>query len=176
MRAIADADRIGRFMRSLGGAADEQGACYFTGGATAVLIGWRTSTIDVDIKLVPETDALLRAVQRIKEELQINVELAAPDHFIPVPAGWEGRSIFIRTEGRLTFYHFDPYSQALGKLERAHERDLGDVRAMVERRLVDPGRAISYFDEIEPELFRFPSIDPPRYRSKVRQAFIGERS
>jgi hypothetical protein len=171
MRELADAERIGRFMRELGAAADAEGACYLTGGATAVLVGWRRSTIDVDIRLVPETDGLLRAIQRIKEDVQINVELAAPDDFIPVPAGWEGRSVFVTREGRLSFYHFDPYSQALGKLERAHEQDLGDVVAMVERGLVDPGRALAYFEEIERELFRFPAVDPRAFRRRVEKAF-----
>ena len=170
MRELADAERIARFMRALGGAADADGACYLTGGATAVLIGWRPSTIDVDIRLVPETDVLLRAIQRIKEDLQINVELAAPDDFIPVPPGWEGRSLFVVREGRLSFYHFDPYSQALGKLERAHEQDLADVRAMTDRGLVDPTSALAYFEEIEPELFRFPAIDPRAFRRRVEEA------
>jgi hypothetical protein len=59
----------------------------------------RRSTVDVDIRLVPEVDSVLRAILRIKEELRINVELAAPDDFIPVPAGWEGRSLFVALEG-----------------------------------------------------------------------------
>ncbi len=75
--------------------------------------------------------------------------------------------MFVTGEGRLSFYHFDPYSQVLGKLERAHELDLEDVRAMLERDLVDPVLAIAYFEEIEPELFRYPSIDPPAYRRRV---------
>jgi hypothetical protein len=171
MRELADAARIGEFVRALGRAAETEGACYLTGGATAVLLGWRGSTIDVDIRLIPETDVLLRAIQRLKEELRINVELAAPDDFIPVPAGWEGRSLFHATEGKLTFYHFDPYSQALSKLERAHEQDLEDVREMVQRGLVDPVRALGFFDEIEPELFRFPAIDPRALRRRVEEAF-----
>ena len=76
MRGVADAERIGAFMRALGREADSEGACYFTGGATAVLVGWRDSTIDVDILLVPESERLLRAIQHIKEDLQVNVELA----------------------------------------------------------------------------------------------------
>lgn len=171
MRRLADAERIDRFMRELGRAASVDGACYFTGGATAVLVGWRASTVDVDIRLVPESDGLLRAIPSIKEELEINVELAAADDFIPIPAGWEGRSLFVATEGRLSFYHFDPYSQALGKLERAHEQDLGDVRAMVELGLVERSRALAYFEEIEPELFRFPAVDPRAFRRRVEGAF-----
>jgi hypothetical protein len=173
MRQLADAERIQRFMRELGRAADADGACYLTGGATAVLIGWRAMTVDVDIRLVPESDVLLRAIQRIKEELQINVELAWAGDFIPAPAGWEGRSLFVATEGRLTFYHLDLYSQALGKLERAHEQDLGDVREMVRRGLVDPERALAYLDEVEPELFRYPAVDPRSFRRRVKEAFGG---
>ncbi len=140
MRELADGDRIRRFLRALGRGADREGACYLTGGATAVLRGWRASTIDVDILLTPETETLLRAIQRLKEELQVNVKLASPADFIPVPADWEGRSIFEATEGRLTVYHFDPYAQALAKLERGHTQDLGDVEAMIQRGLIVPGR------------------------------------
>jgi hypothetical protein len=65
MRALADADRIRKFMQALAVDAREEGRVYFTGGATAVLSGWRPSTIDVDLKLVPEQDALLRAIPRL---------------------------------------------------------------------------------------------------------------
>ena len=139
-------------MRVLGRAADADGACYFTGGATAVLLGWRRTTIDVDIRLEPESETLLRAIPRIKDDLQVNVELASPGDFIPLPTGWESRSIFVAREGRLAFHHFDPYAQALAKLERAHVQDLDDAEAMLERGLVDRGAALAYFGQIEPEL------------------------
>jgi hypothetical protein len=170
MRGLADVARIRRFLRALGSAADREGAGYLTGGATAVLLGWRESTIDVDILLVPETDALLRSIQRLKDDLQINVELASPADFIPVPSGWEGRSVFEATEGRLSFYHFDPYAQALAKVERGHAQDLGDVSALIERGLVDPGRLLGYFVEIEPELYRFPAVDHRAFRRQVEKA------
>jgi hypothetical protein len=170
MRELADADRIRRFMRALGRQADAEGACYLTGGATAVLVGWRRSTIDVDVKLVPESDRLLRALQALKEELRINVELAAPDDFIPVSPGWEERSIFVAREGRLSFFHFDPYAQALSKLERAHTQDLDDVRELIGRGLVDAARAWTYFEEIEPELYRFPAVDARAFRRRVEES------
>jgi hypothetical protein len=53
MRELADSTRIERFMRELGQAAQAEGRVYLAGGATAVLHGWRETTIDVDIKLVP---------------------------------------------------------------------------------------------------------------------------
>ena len=154
-------------MRALGSSADTDGACYLTGGATAVLLGWRPSTIDVDIRLVPETESLMRAIQSLKNELRINVELASPADFIPIPPGWEDRSVFVSREGRLSFYHFDLYAQALAKVERAHAQDLHDVEAMLARGLVDRQAALAYFEQIEPELYRFPAIDPRTFRQRA---------
>lgn len=171
MRQLADADRIRWFMRALGREASSEVRCYFTGGATAVLLGWRRSTIDVDLKLVPEADEVLRAIPRLKEELRINVELASPLDFIPVPPGWEDRSLFIAREGRISYYHFDPYAQVLAKLERSHTQDLQDVRHMVRSGLVQPARALEYFERVVPELYRYPAVDPRAFRRAVEDAF-----
>jgi hypothetical protein len=158
-------------MRAFGGEADDSATVYFTGGATAVLLGWRPSTIDVDIHLVPELDRLLRALPRLKNELAINVELVSPEDFIPVAPGWEERSPFAGREGNLSYRHFDPYAQVLAKLERAHAHDLEDVRAMIAIGLVTPARALKYFAEIEPALYRYPAVDPRSFRGRVEEAF-----
>jgi hypothetical protein len=140
---------------------------YFTGGATAVLTGWRDTTIDVDIKLDPEQDAVLRAIASLKDELSLNVELAAPVDFIPVPDGWADRSVFVGQEGPLSFYHFDLYSQALAKIERGHAQDLEDVRTMLARRLIEPGRLREYFERIKPLLYRYPAVDPVAFERAI---------
>lgn len=171
MRKLADSALIERFMHELGKAARSEGRVYLTGGATAVLEGWRGTTVDVDIKLIPDSDELLRAIPRLKEELNVNVELAAPSDFIPLPAGWEERSPLIRREGRLSFHHFDPVAQALSKAERGHEQDLRDVREMISNGLVDPAAARAQFESIEPQLYRFPAIDPTSFRQSVEALF-----
>lgn len=176
MRALADADRIRRFMRALGEEADADARIYLTGGATAVLHGWRTSTIDIDIKIVPEADAVFRAIPVLKERLQINVELAAPDDFIPVRDGWEDRSPFIGREGRLSFHHFDLYAQALAKIERGHAQDAVDVHELFTRGLVDRQKLLAYFDAVEPRLYRYPAIDPGTLRQAVAEAVQPETS
>jgi Nucleotidyltransferase of unknown function (DUF6036) len=171
MRELADSERIERFMRELGKVARSEGRVYLTGGATAVLEGWRRTTIDVDIKLMPDSDELLREIPRLKEELDLNVELAAPSDFIPLPTGWEERSPLIRKEGKLSFHHFDPVAQALAKAERGHEQDIQDVREMIAGGLVTPALARAQFKAIEPHLYRFPSIDPPTFRKTVESLF-----
>ena len=83
MRGLADTERLRRFLEALAREAEADVDVYLTGGATAVLLGWRDSTIDADILMVPEQDSLYRALPRLKEELQLNVEIASPAHFIP---------------------------------------------------------------------------------------------
>jgi hypothetical protein len=154
-------------MRALGQAATAPGRILFTGGATAVLLGWRQNTIDIDIKLVPDQDAILRAIPALKESLDINVELAAPDDFIPVREGWADRSPFVAQEGRLTFHHFELVAQALAKIERGHAQDLTDVRTMLERGLVSTLQLRTEFAAIAPALYRYPAIDPASFARAV---------
>jgi Nucleotidyltransferase of unknown function (DUF6036) len=171
MRDLADEAHIDQFMRALGRAAKSEGRVYLTGGATAVLHGWRESTIDVDIKVVPDDDELLREIPKLKERLNLNIELAAPSDFIPVPDGWEERSPLIRHEGKVWFHHFDPVAQALSKAERGHDQDRRDVQQMIASGLIDPTDAMAQFEAIEPELYRFPAIDPDSFRHSVEELF-----
>lgn len=156
-------------MRALAREAVAEGRIYLTGGATAVLQGWRESTLDVDIKIIPEHDRVLRAIPEVKEVLQINVELASPDDFIPPLPGWEDRSRFIAREGKLSFHHYDFYAQALAKIERDHDIDRQDVRAMIVHGLVEPSKLLALFTAIEPDLYRYPAIHPARFAERVRK-------
>jgi len=140
---------------------------YLVGGATAVLEGWRDSTIDVDLTFGDDSDAILRAIPAIKERLNLNIELASPADFIPVKVGWEDRSPFVCQEGTVTFRHFDLYAQALAKIERDHDTDRTDVAAFVDRGLVDRAQLLDYFNAIEPDLYRFPAVDPASFRRAV---------
>jgi Nucleotidyltransferase of unknown function (DUF6036) len=167
MREPVDARRILEFARALASHARGDVRIYLAGGATAVLQGWRPTTIDIDLKVVPDSDALLRSLPELKERLRVNVELASPDDFIPELPGWQDRSIFVTREGTVSFFHYDPYSQALSKIERGHEQDLLDVRAMLERRLIERPDLLRFFEQIEPRLYRFPAIDPKAFRRAV---------
>jgi len=167
VRALADEARIRRFMEEIGRTATKPSRLFFAGGATAVLIGWRETTIDVDIKLVPDAGEPLRAVPRLKEQLSLNVELAAPVDFIPVPSGWEDRSPHIETIGKMSFHHFEFAAQAMSKIERGHANDLADVEEMLSRGLVRQTELTAYFEAITPELYRYPALDPTSFHKKL---------
>lgn len=167
MRERVDDSRIRALARQLGRLAQSPARLYLTGGSTAVVEGWRASTIDVDLRFEPESDELLRALPALKELLDVNIELASPPDFIPELPGWRERSPFLFAEGRIEIYHFDLYSQALSKIERGFEQDLSDVREMLDGGFVEPDRLRELYEAIEPELYRYPAIDPAAFRRKL---------
>ena len=169
MRGLSGREQVERFMRALGQAVRHPTRVYLTGGASAVLLGWRETTIDIDLTFVPEADEIFQAIARLKDELGINVELVAPSHFIPPLAGWETRSAFIRQEGPVSYYHYDFYSQALAKIERAHAQDQRDVADMLKAGAVEPDRLLALFEAIAPDLHRYPALDPESFRRSVEK-------
>jgi len=173
MRSPVDRARLLAFLGALGERAGRGTRVYLVGGATAVLYGWRDSTVDIDLRIEPDSDAALRSIPRLKDELQVNVELASPADFLPEVPGWRERSPFVGQFGELTAFHYDLDSQALAKIERAHVTDRLDVAAMLERGLVERRTLAARFADIEPTLFRFPAVDPKTFRERVED-FVRE--
>lgn len=167
MRPPVDIARLNDFMAAMGRKTKGHGRVYLTGGGTALLYGWRPMTVDVDIKAEPEPAGFFESIAAIKNDLSINIELANPSDFIPELPGWRDRSPFIARHGQIDFHHYDPYSQALAKLERGHSRDLADIEAMLRLGLIRKDLLLELFSRIEPSLIRYPSLDPASFREVV---------
>src|SRR5437764_11331707 len=104
MRQPVTLDTLNRFMEELAAASRSPGKVYFTGGATALLLGFRDQTIDIDLKLDPEPEGAFEAIATLKNRLNVNVELASPDDFIPRTADWRECSRFIDSIGGVEFF------------------------------------------------------------------------
>ena len=169
MRGEMTRAKLEAFMVALGRRVTGAGTIYLTGGATAVWYGWRAMTVDVDIKPDPEPAGLFEALAKLKNELDINIELAAPDQFVPAVPGWRERSLFIARHGLVEFFHYDPYGQALSKLSRGHPRDGIDVAALLEAEMISIEGLREKFRLIEPQLIRYPALDAPSFRANVRR-------
>ena len=163
--------KVRDFLRFMGAHA-RGGRVFLTGGASAVIIGWRDLTVDIDLKLDPEPEGAFEAIARAKEALDMNVELAAPDDFIPALPDWRTRSQFIVRQGTVDFFHYDFYAQALSKIARGYGPDRRDVEAMHRLELIESDRLLHLFEAIEPGLIRYPAIDPQRFRTKVESALV----
>jgi hypothetical protein len=177
MRADADRQRITRLLTELGRRGSVGDRIYVAGGTSAVTIGWREFTQDVDLRIEAENDEpLLRAIADLKDRLDVNVELASPLDFLPAPPGWQERSIFKGRYGSVDVYHVDFALQALAKLERGLDRDLRDVEAMLERGLTTRDAVRETFTLIESQLYRFPAIDAEELAAVVLAFVTAERS
>ena len=173
MRGTSDAAKIEGLMQGIGRLARGPGRVYLVGGASAVTIGWRQATVGADLKLDPEPEGVFEAIVKLKDELDMSVELAAPDDFIPPVPGWKERSPFIARYGSVDFFHYDFHAQALAKIERGHRMDLVDVREMVKRDLIRVEALARRFEAIAPLLLRYPAIDPDAFRAKVERFIEG---
>jgi hypothetical protein len=173
MRQLVQRDTIQTFFSELAKRTKGSGRVYVTGGVSALLMGWRKTTADIDIKLFPEPKGIFEAIRDAKESLGINIELASPDDFIPALPGWESRSRFIGRYGEIDFYHYDFYAQALAKIERGHHRDLTDVKQMFETGLIEETELLRLFNEIQSDLMRYPAVDPAAFKEKV-EAMLGQ--
>ncbi len=140
MREELTRERLLLLVKELARAAPRRRAhrLYLVGGGTAVYLGWRRSSIDVD--LYSDHDSLFRNIQEIKERLNINVEFARPEDFVPPLKGTEDRHVFIDRMGSISLFHYDPYAQLLSKVVRGFQKDLDDAREFVRSGMVDVER------------------------------------
>ena len=156
---------IRELMRELAHSAPRRGSyrVYFVGGSTAVLAGWRESTIDAD--LYSDHEDIFHDVQGIKERLQLNIEFARPEDFVPPLAGNERRHVLIETIGKVSFYHYDPYTQLLSKVVRGFNRDVLDAERFLASGMVNGERFRALVDDI-------PDSAYARYPALSRQAVV----
>lgn len=138
MRNELTRDRLRELMGDLARSAPagEVYRVYLVGGATAVVEGWRTATIDADLHA--DREGVFRDLSAIKERLGLNVEFARPEQFVPPLAGSAGRHVSIERVGDVEFFHYDPYAQLFSKIVRGFRKDLLDAEHFLRSGMVDP--------------------------------------
>lgn len=159
MRRPLGVERLRQVLEAFGRACRGPGTLYLTDGATALLEGWRESTVDVDLSFDPEPEGAFAAIARIKEELGVNIELASPADFLPELGAWRSQSRFVGRFGSIDVRHYDPRAQVLAKLARGFDRDLSDARAMIDRGMVTCEGLRAALDEMRPRIERYPRVD-----------------
>src|SRR3990167_4328366 len=151
-------ETIQSFMESIGKTLKKNATFYLTGGSTAILYGLREGTIDIDI--AGDMDELFTYIPKLKEQLQINIEMAKPTDFIPSLPDEKKRHILIGQFGKAAFMHFDPYSQAFSKIVRGHRTDIADVKALIHHGLVDAKKLNQMVKNLHDSKFlRYPRLN-----------------
>lgn len=94
MRHATSLENIRQVMQAIGSRIRQPLKVYFTGGTTCVLKGWRDSTVDIDLKPVPDLGKVYDVIAQLKEELSLNIETAARGNFLiclmPSNPAWFG--------------------------------------------------------------------------------------
>ena len=166
MRENSNIEKIKTLMIEMGRNISQPVNIYLTGGATAVLLGFRNSTVDVDMKFDPDISEKFTVIRDLKEKLKINLELASPDDFVPPLPGWEQRREFIGQYGKVTFFHFDPYTQVLAKVERGWELDKKDVKNLL-KHSVDIDKLVELFRRVKEDFIKYPGADPEKTEKEL---------
>lgn len=169
MRQPVDKSSIEAFLRELGRRVKQPGKLYLTGGAALVHAGIRgegAATADIDLKLDEANEAETQeALRQLKNELDIDLELAWPGDFIPPPPSWEASSRYVGRYGALDVYYVDFVTLALAKITRGSERDLRDVEALAQSGAISCEALQEAASAIRPELGRgrYFNVDPDRF-------------
>lgn len=132
--------------------------------------GLRQQTLDIDLAIEVDNQyhsEFVAIVRELKNTLSLNIEEASPGDFIPLPANYKERCLFINRYGQLDVFHFDLYSVALSKIERGTGEDFTDVVALLENGYLTMAELTQYFYEILPQ-FATDSLkqDPDEFQRK----------
>jgi hypothetical protein len=172
MRPDVGQAEIERFLQELGRRVQHSGRIYIAGGAALVhgqVRGQGAHTADIDLRLsVSDENEVETAIRDLKTQLGVNVELASPADFIPLPSGWESRSQYVGRYGPLDVFYFDHYATALAKIDRATSRDVMDVELLKQQGLIQRDVLETAFQGILPQLGhgRFFNVDPALFAQK----------
>ena len=139
---------------------------YIVGGGTAVLFGWRSSTLDAD--LYSDQQEVFRNIQQIKKRLNLNIKFVRPEDFVPPLEGSDRRHLFVEIVRNVSFFHYDPCAQLFSKIVRGFRQDLEDARKFLSSGLVDPVRFRSLVEGIpETAYARYPALSRPAVMKAV---------
>ena len=170
MRPPLNKERLDEFMETLGREfRGKYARIYFVGGASLVYEGLKEITIDIDINLKQtppeEQGALVRTLRELKYKLELNIEEASPEEFIPLPSGALDRGVYLQRIGNVEFFHFDLYSTSLSKIGRGSEKDYEDVLKLLEHAKISWEKLEIFYDEIFPKLAEHSlKADPERFK------------
>ncbi len=168
---------IEKFLDALGKSFRKPGRLYLAGGAALVHIGLRPgSTMEIDVAIeASDEDEMVMAIRKLVEKMQINVEFASPGDFIPLPAQWIAQARYVGRYGSIDVFYFDFYSLALSKISRGNDRDLIDVKLLLQQKLITLEELDAAYNEVLPRMGKRPYINLNPQRFAERYALIRQK-
>jgi len=174
MRHDATKADIEKFLKGLGKAVREPGRLYLAGGAALVHMGLRSgSTLDIDVVIeTTDEDEMVKVIRGLVEQMQLNIEFSSPGDFIPLPSQWMAQARYIGRYGSVDVFYFDFYSLALSKISRGSDRDLIDVKLLVQQKVISLEGLDAAYNEVLPRMGKRPyiNLDPQKFAERYTVA------
>lgn len=174
MRHDATKADIEKFLKALGKAVRKPGRLYLAGGAALVHMGLRPgSTLDIDVVIeTTDEDEMVKVIRRLVEQMQLNIEFSSPGDFIPLPSQTMAQTRYIGRYGLVDVFYFDFYSLALSKISRGSDRDLIDVKLLVQQKVISLEGLDAAYNEVLPRVGKRPyiNLDPQKFAERYAVA------
>jgi hypothetical protein len=153
---------------------------YLVSRTSHLAEGWCDRVPALELAGDPGSADLGEAVRVASRELGLNLVWESPVDVIPLPAGWEERSLPAMigqdTGNALEIRHFDPYSVVLRLIARGDEPDYVAALEYVLHNWVEPARLESLLGEVVPRMTNQTlAQDPAEFRRKfkgLRQLYL----
>jgi hypothetical protein len=164
------------FLTRLGATYQSPAILYLLGGSALCLLGSPRRTEDIDYTFaLPEEQLkdLEATIQQLADEMELELELAPIDEFIPLPLDADKRHQSIGRYGNLRVYTYDPYSIALSKIARGFDADLEDILFLLNKDLIEMTQLEEFVTAAIPDALGF-DIEPQemkQYFAEVQRLF-----
>jgi hypothetical protein len=170
MRNNATKADIDKLLNALGKVFRKPGRLYLAGGASLVHLGLLPgSTLDIDIVIeTTDEDEMVKAIRQLVDQMQLNIKFSSPGDFIPLPSQWMAHAKYIGRYGSLDAFYFDFYSLALSKISRGSDRDLIDVKLLVQQHVITVEELDAAYQEVLPRVGKRPyiNLDPQKFADR----------
>jgi hypothetical protein len=171
-------ENLRTFLERLGERYQGSATLYLLGGGALCLLGNPRVTVDVDYWYAVSSEGEARfkaAVEKLAEEMHLDVEDVPLDEFVPFPSGAYDRRQLIGRFGGIEAYIFDPYTIALSKIARGFEADLEDVLFMFGEGLIEFPELERLFEQVLPRSAEADIIPQEfqEYFEELRRRFEG---
>lgn len=154
---------------------------YLVSRTSHLAEGWCDRVPALELAGDSESAELGEAVREASRALGVGLVWESPADVIPLPAGWEDRSLPSTigqggTGNALEIRHFDPYSVVLRLIARGDEPDYVAALEYVLHQWVEPARLESLLGEVVPRMTNQTlAQDPAEFRRKfkgLRQLYL----
>lgn len=136
--ANIDRTQLEAFFKAVGDRCEPSSTLFLLGGCALALLDGIRPTLDLDyVGPEKQVTALQKLMNKIANDMQIEIEAVPIEEFVPLPENAHRRAITVGQFGNLSVCIFDPYTIALSKLDRGLESDLEDIVFLVQQEIID---------------------------------------